>query len=97
MTLKLWRERRAGDRGLERHQDQMVLETMCVDEVTRESERDLGWDAVGCQHLKTKEERVKARRRVQRYLETQAGVGVVETEEVKRFNKERDGQAAKAI
>ena len=55
MTLKLWRERRAGDRGLERHQDQMVLETMCVDEVTRESERDLGWDAVGCQHLKTKE------------------------------------------
>lgn len=31
---------------------QMLLETMCVDEVTREGERDLGWDTVGCQHLK---------------------------------------------
>lgn len=52
----------------------MVLKTMCVDEVTRESEWDLGWDAVGCRHLKTKEDCVKNRRRVQRDLETQERV-----------------------
>lgn len=51
MTLEVWRERRDGDVDLEDIGTRGCLK-LCVNEVTRESERDLGWDIVRCQRLK---------------------------------------------